>query len=95
LAVVLVDVDPGFFAKPEEYLPRAKKILARYKLGWPNALAPNGLKDTARVFNLSSYGNVVVDAKGVVRGVDLHGKELERLVEAAVAGKKVDKPGSR
>ena len=91
--MVLLDVDPGFNSKPEEYLPRARKILARHKLDWPNAIAPNGLKDTAHAFNLSGYGNVIVDAKGIVRGVNLHGNDLERLVEEIVAGKKVDKPG--
>jgi hypothetical protein len=93
LAVVLIDVDPGFFSKPEEYLPRARKILARHKLDWPNAIAPNGCKDTLHAFNLSGYGNVIVDGKGIVRGVNLHGKDLERLLGEVVEGKKVDKPG--
>ena len=91
--MVLLDVDPGFFSKPEEYLPRAKKILARHKVDWPNAIAPNGFKDTVHAFNLSAYGNVIVDAKGIVRGVNLHGKDLERLLEEIVAGKRVEKPG--
>ena len=93
LAVVLIDVDPGYFSKPEDYLPRVQKVLARHKLDWPNAIAPNGFKDTVRAFNLSGYGNVVVDAKGIVRGVNLCDKDLERLLEEVVAGKKVDKPG--
>jgi len=93
LAVVLIDVDPGFFSKPEEYLPRAKKVLARHKLDWPNAIAPNGFTDTAHAFNLSAYGNVIVDAKGIVRGVNLHEKDLERLLEEVVEGKKGEKPG--
>jgi hypothetical protein len=92
LAVVLIDVDPGYYENPEEYLPQAKKILERHKLDWPNAIALKGFNDTVRVFNLSGYGNVVVDAKGIVRGVNLHGKELERLVEETVEGKKADKP---
>jgi hypothetical protein len=91
--VVLVDVDPGEFAKPEEYLPRARRILARQKVDWPNALAPHGFNDTVHAFNLSGYGNVLVDAKGIVRGVDLHGEELERLVAEVAEGKKVDKQG--
>jgi hypothetical protein len=92
LAVVLLDVDPEYFKKTEDYLPRARKILERQKLSWPNALAPKGFQDTVRVFNLSGYGNIVVDARGVVRGVNVHGKELERLLEEVVAGKKADKP---
>jgi hypothetical protein len=92
LAVVLIDVDPGFFSRPEEYLPRAGKILARHKLDWPNAIAPNGFKDTIHAFNLSGYGNIIVDAKGIVRGMNLRDKDLERLLEEIVEGKKGDKP---
>lgn len=59
---------------------------------WPNAIAPNGFNDTIRSFNLSGYGNIVVDAKGVVRGVNLHGNELERRIEEIIEGKKPAKP---
>ena len=91
LTVVLLDVDPEYFKKPEEYLPQAKKILGRHKVNWPNAIAAKGFTDTVRVFNLSGYGNIVVDAKGIVRGVNLHDKELEQLVAAIVEGKERDK----
>jgi len=91
LAVVLLDVDPGFFKKPEQYLPQAKKILERHKLDWPNAIAAKGLDDTVHAFNLSGYGNIIVDAKGVVRGVNQHGEQLERLVEGMMGAKKEDK----
>ena len=83
---MLIDVDPGYFKKPEDYLPRAKKVLDRQKLDWPNAIALNGFNDTVRTFNLSGYQNFVVDAKGFVRGIDLHGKELEKLVESILDG---------
>jgi hypothetical protein len=93
LVVVLIDVDAGYFSKPDEYLPRARKILERQKLAWPNVIAPNGFKDTVQAFNVSGYGNIIVDAKGIVRGVNLHEKDLERLLEEIVEGKKIDKPG--
>ena len=73
------------------HLPQAKKIMDRLKLDWPNAIAPNGFNDTVRAFNLSGYGNVVVDGKGIVRGVNAHGKELERLVEEIMGATKVEK----
>jgi hypothetical protein len=92
LAVVLLDVDAEYFGKPEEYLPKAKKILERQKLTWPNALAPNGFNDPVHAFNFSGYGNIVVDDKGIVRGVNLHGKDLERLIDGIVEGKTADKP---
>ncbi len=86
-AVVLIDVDPEYFKTQEEYLPRAKKILAKQKVDWPNVLAPKGFQDVVHTFNLSGYGNIVVDAKGIVRGVNVHGKELERLAEKIVGDK--------
>jgi hypothetical protein len=92
LAVALLDVDSEYCAKPEDFLPQAKKILKRHKLEWPNAIAPRGFNDTARIFNLSGYGNIVVDGKGIVRGVNVHGKWLEQLVEEMIEGKKPDKP---
>jgi hypothetical protein len=91
LTVALIDVDPGYFAKPEQYQPQARKILARLKVDWPNAIAPHGFTDTARVFNLSGYGNIIVDARGIVRGVNLHGGELERLIQMVVEGKTPEK----
>ena len=92
LSVVLIDVDPGIFEEQQKYLPRAKKILEKHKLDWPNALAADGFNDMVRTFNISGYGNIVVDAKGIVRGVNVHGKELENLVEEVVEGKKADRP---
>jgi hypothetical protein len=92
LAVALIDVDPGYFDKQELYLPQAKKILDKQKLSWPNALAAKGFTDTVRTFNVSGYGTIVVDGKGIVRGVNVHGKELERLIETIMGAKKAEKP---
>jgi hypothetical protein len=92
LAVALIDVDPEYFPDRKQYLPQAKKILEKHKLDWPNALAANGFSDTVRAFNISGYGNILVDNKGIVRGVNVHGKALERLVEQMVEGTKADRP---
>ena len=92
LAVVLIDVDPGYFKTPEQYLPKAKKVLERHKLDWPNAIARNGFHDTVRTFNVSGYGNIVVDAGGVVVGVNLHGKDLERAIDKMLAAQETEKP---
>jgi hypothetical protein len=90
--VVLIDVDPGYFKKPEQYLPQAKKVLEKHKLDWPNVIAENGFGDTIHSFNLSGYGNIVVDAKGIVKGVNVHGKELDKMVNAIVEVKGAEKP---
>jgi hypothetical protein len=92
LAVVLIDVDPEYFAKTDEYLPKAKKILEKHKVDWPNVLAANGFNDTMHAFNLSGYGNIVVDAKGMVRGVNVHGMELQHLVDQIMEAKPTTKP---
>lgn len=91
LAVVLIDVDPGYFGKQDQYVPQAKKILERHKLEWPNVIAEKGFNDTVHAFNLSGYGNIVVDGHGIVRGVNSHGKELERLVEEIMGAKNAGK----
>ena len=88
LAVVLIDVDPEYFPNAEDYLPKAKTILETRKLTWPNTLAPKGFSDTMRTFNVSGYGNIVIDPKGVVRGVNVHGEELEKMVAEITHTKK-------
>lgn len=90
--VVLIDVDPEYYKKPEEYLPKAKKILDKQKLDWPNTLAPKGFSDVVRTFNLSGYGNIVVDARGIVRGVNAHDKEFVSLVEKIMGASEAGKP---
>ena len=86
--MALIDVDPEYFESQQRYLAQAKKILDKHKLDWPNALAAHAFNDMVRTFNISGYGNVVVDANGIVRGINVHGNELERLVEAILGGKK-------
>jgi hypothetical protein len=92
LTVALIDVDPEYYEGRTDYLPKAKQIMDRLKLDWPNALAQNGFNDVKRAFNASGYGNIVVDAKGIVRGINVHDTELERLVETMLTEKKEDKP---
>jgi len=88
LAVVLIDVDPEYYPSPDDYLPKAKTILEKHKVDWPNALAAKGFNDTMRAFNVSGYGNIVVDAVGIVRGVNVHGPALEDLVAEITHTKK-------
>ena len=57
----------------------AKKIFDKQMLDWPNVFLPNGWNDAMRSFNISGYGNIVVDKQGIVRGVHVHGAQLERL----------------
>lgn len=91
LAVVLIDVDPAYFESPDQYLPKAKQVLERRNVDWPNAIARNGFNDTMRTFNVSGYGNIVVDARGIVRGVNLYGSELDRMVDQILEAGKGEK----
>ena len=93
LAVVLIDVDPEYFPNQNDYLPQAKQIMEKRKLTWPNALATKGFTDTMRTFNVSGYGNVVIDADGLVRGVNVHGEALDQLVADITHTKKKAKSG--
>jgi hypothetical protein len=45
---------------------------------------PGGLLDAERIFNLTGYGLVLVDARGTVSGVNLRGDDLEKAVAQAV-----------
>ncbi len=84
LAVALIDVDPAYFKTPQEYLPKSKKVLEGHNIDWPNAIAQNGWSDMVHTFNVSGYGNIVVDAGGIVRGLNVHESELERLIEKII-----------
>jgi len=86
--VVLVSVDPEYFPEDTKYVRTAAKILDKHKLACPSVFLPGGWSDVQRTFNLSGYGNIVVDAKGMVRGINSHGKQLEKLVRSLVGPSK-------
>jgi hypothetical protein len=68
----------------QRYVDQARKILEKHKIDWPSVFLPGGWSDAGRVFNLSGYGLVLVDARGIVRGVNLRGDDLEKAVAQAV-----------
>lgn len=83
--MVLLSVDPSYFEDNDHYLARAQEILRKHKVEWTNVFLPDGWSDAQKTFNASGYGKLFVDADGIVRGADLHGAELERLVRKFVA----------
>src|SRR5438477_1621760 len=93
LAVVLIDVDPEYSMKPDDFLPQAKMIMEKKKLVCPNVLAPKGFSDMVRTFNVSGYGNIIIDPEGIVRGVNVHGDELERMMDEILHVKKKVRKG--
>ena len=90
LAVVLVSVDPGYFPESDAYLTTAKKILETQKIDWPSLFMPGGWNDAVHTFNVSGYGMIVVDAEGIVRGVNLRGHHLDKLVAKLLKEKKTN-----
>ncbi len=82
--MILIDVDPSFGTKPSDFLPEAQRILERVGVKWPNTIAQRGFNDTKHALNIGGYSTVFVDHRGIVRGVGLHGAELEALVDAAM-----------
>ena len=83
LAVVLLSVDPEYFGHDQRYVDQARKILEKRKIDWPSVFLPGGWSDAGRIFNRSGYGLVLVDAGGIVRGVNLRGDDLEKAVAQA------------
>ncbi len=42
---------------------------------------PRGWAGVMHKFNLDGYGLTLVDANGIVRGVNIHAKELKKLMK--------------
>ena len=91
LAVVLLSVDPGYFEGSDAYLKQARTILQSRRLDWPSAFLPGGWSDAERLFNMTGYGNILVDPQGIVRGVNVHQQQLEALVRRVLEEKSPDK----
>jgi hypothetical protein len=91
LAVLLLSVDPEYFPNDDSYKAKAREIYATKKVDWPNVFLVKGWSDAVRTFNAPGYGNILVDSRGIVRAVNVHGKDLEKLVRQVV-GEKRDTP---
>jgi len=78
--VTLLGVDPEYFEKKEQYEPRAKRLFTKLGIDWPNVWVGGGWGEMNRTFNADGYGKILVDGKGIVRGINLHGDELARRV---------------
>ncbi len=82
---MLLSVDPGYFGTSKSYLNSAKRILQKQKADWPCVFLPGGWSEVSRIFHLSGYALLLVDAQGIVRGVDLRGDELDQAVGQTIA----------
>jgi hypothetical protein len=81
LQVVLLSVDCGYGMDPKRAMEADLKSMTKQGVQhWTNVVLPNGMKDTARMFNLDGYGLTLVDPDGIVRGIDIYGGEVEALL---------------
>jgi hypothetical protein len=80
-------VDPEYFGKKEQYEPQAKKLFTKLDLSWSNVWVGGGWGEMNRTFNADGYGKILVDSKGIVRGINLHGDELARRVREIIGAK--------
>jgi hypothetical protein len=85
--VLLLSVDPEYFPNNDSYKAKAKEIYATKKVDWPNVFLAKGWADAVRLFNAPGYGNILVDSKGIVRAVNVHGEDLEKWVRQVVSAK--------
>ena len=80
-------MDPEYHDKKEQYEPQAKKLFKKLDLTWPNVWVGGGWGEMNRTFNADGYGTILVDAQGIVRGINLHGDELARRVREITGDK--------
>lgn len=66
---------------PEEAKKRALQILKKQKVDWPSAFDPAGWAGVHKAFNSSGYGLVLVDPKGIVRGIGVRADRAEALLK--------------
>jgi hypothetical protein len=83
--VLLLSVDPEYFGKKEQYEPQAERLFKKLDIDWPNVWVSGGWGEMNCTFNADGYGKILVDAKGIVRGINLHGEELARRVREITA----------
>ena len=90
VAVLLIDIDESYSGKSPKNVSSARKVLSRSKVDWPNAIIPDGWVTALKTFNSSGYGTIVVDRTGIVRGINVHGKEFEALVAKCLDSKSAE-----
>jgi hypothetical protein len=80
-------VDPEYFEKKEQYEPQAKKLFTKLDITWPNVWVAGGWGEMNRTSNADGYGKILVDSKGIVRSINLHGEQLARRVREITGDK--------
>lgn len=55
-------------------------MFKKLKIDWPNVWAEKGWATTIERFNQDGYGLMLVDAEGIVRGVNLRKPRAEQLL---------------
>jgi hypothetical protein len=80
--VVLVSIDLGYGETYGNVRRSVERTMARYKVDWPSIIEPDGWNGTMRRFNVGGYDPILVDPNGIVRKVNVRGRELDGLLES-------------
>jgi hypothetical protein len=89
---VLVSIGRSYSTDLRRDKRKSAAIFAKQKITWPSVYDPLGWAGVQRRFNADGYGLILVDAQGIVRGVDLSKRDLKSLLEKTLGKKKA--PGS-
>lgn len=79
--MVSVDADPDYFGDTPQTRQSVKSLLAQHGVTWPSVVELGGWAGVFNRFNLSGYGLSLVGPDGIVRGVDIHADDLDRLLK--------------
>jgi hypothetical protein len=80
--VLLLSMDGNSRSRDlEECREGTRRICEKLKVDWTNVFAPDDWSGVLRTFNAKSYGMILVDPGGTVRGANLHVSEVESLLQ--------------
>ena len=79
--MLLISVDASYGRDLADAKKRGRAIFRRNKVDWPNVWEPDGWSGVMRRFNLGGYGLTLVDADGIVRGIDIRERDLTKLLK--------------
>lgn len=79
--MLLISVDTAYGKNLSRAKKLAESIYKRHKISWPNVWLDDGWSEAMRRFNLGGYGLTLVGPDGIVRGLDVHDRDLDRLLK--------------
>ncbi len=81
IEVLLLGVDQSYQVSRKRYQEKSAQIFERCQINWPDVLLEKGWDDVQESFNLGGYGISVIDEHGIVRGINVGKRQLEKLLK--------------